>query len=50
MKIRKATIEDAKGICDIYNYYIENTAITFETVAVSEMEMKAVCAYMKSSD
>ena len=40
MKIRKATIEDAKGICDIYNYYIENTAITFETVAVSEMEMK----------
>lgn len=40
MKIRKATIEDAKGICDIYNYYVENTAITFETVAVTETEMK----------
>ena len=40
MKIRKVTLEDAKGICDIYNYYVENTAITFETTAVSETEMK----------
>jgi thioredoxin type arsenate reductase len=40
MKIRKATLEDAKEICRIYNYYIENTAITFETAAVSESEMQ----------
>lgn len=40
MKIRKATLEDAKEICRIYNYYIENTAITFETVAVSQNDMQ----------
>lgn len=40
MKIRKVTLDDAKGICNIYNYYVENTAITFETVAVSESEMQ----------
>lgn len=40
MIIRKVTLDDAKGICDIYNYYIENTAITFETAAVSVSEMQ----------
>lgn len=40
MEIRKATLEDAKGICAIYNYYVEHTAITFETASVSEDEMK----------
>lgn len=40
MIIRKATLIDAKGICDIYNYYVENTATTFETAAISENEMK----------
>lgn len=40
MIIRKATLEDAKGICDIYNYYVENTAVTFEVAPVSEGEMK----------
>lgn len=30
IKIRKATIEDAREILDIYAYYIEKTAITFE--------------------
>ncbi len=40
MKIRKVTLDDAKGICDIYNYYVENTAVTFETSAVSETEMR----------
>lgn len=40
MKIRKVRLDDAKGICDIYNYYVENTAITFETAAVSESEMQ----------
>ena len=40
MNIRKATLDDACEICDIYNYYIENTAVTFETVPVSELEMR----------
>lgn len=40
MKIRKATINDAQGICEIYNYYIENTTVTFETIAVSEIGMQ----------
>jgi len=40
MKIREATLDDAKGICDVYNYYVENTAVTFETQAVSETEMR----------
>ncbi|MDH6535723.1 GNAT family N-acetyltransferase [Parabacteroides sp. 52] len=40
MKIREVTLEDAKEICRIYNYYVENTAITFETAAVSESEMQ----------
>ncbi|MFW9599919.1 MAG: N-acetyltransferase family protein [Bacteroides graminisolvens] len=40
MIIRTVTLDDAKGICDIYNYYVENTAVTFETVAVSESEMQ----------
>jgi len=40
MNIRKATLDDASAICNIYNYYIENTVITFETVFISEIEMK----------
>lgn len=40
MKIRKVTLEDARRICKIYNYYIENTAVTFETTPVPETEMK----------
>ena len=40
MKIRKATLDDAGDICNIYNYYIENTAISFETEPVSEIEMR----------
>ena len=40
MKIRKATLDDADAICNIYNYYIENTAVSFETETVSEIEMK----------
>ncbi len=38
--IRKATVEDAQAICDIYNYYIENTIVTFEEEAVSVAEME----------
>ena len=40
MKIRKVKLEDARRICEIYNYYIENTAVTFETAPVSVEEMK----------
>jgi phosphinothricin acetyltransferase len=40
MNIRKATSDDALAICNIMNYYIENTVITFETVPVSETEAK----------
>ena len=40
MNIRKATLDDACEICEIYNYYIENTAVTFETVPVSELEIR----------
>ena len=38
--IRKVQISDAKAICNIYNYYIQNTIITFEEEPVSEQEMK----------
>lgn len=30
IRIRNATLEDAKQILDIYAYYVEHTAITFE--------------------
>ncbi|MDR1114550.1 MAG: GNAT family N-acetyltransferase [Tannerella sp.] len=39
--IRKATPEDAAGIAEIYNYYVENTNITFETEPVPETEMRS---------
>ena len=38
--IRSATIEDAAQICDIYNYYVLETTITFEEQPVSPEEMK----------
>ena len=40
MNIRKATLDDACAVCNIYNHYIENTAITFETVPISEVEAR----------
>ena len=47
--IREATIEDAAEICSIYNYYIENTVISFEeeSLAVKEMQkrMETVFSY-----
>ncbi|MDR0597300.1 MAG: GNAT family N-acetyltransferase [Treponema sp.] len=38
--IRPATAGDAKSICGIYNYYVKNTAITFEEIPVSINEME----------
>jgi phosphinothricin acetyltransferase len=40
MEIRNATLEDAAAIAGIYNPYVANTCITFETDAVSEDEMR----------
>ncbi|MGK5093261.1 arsinothricin resistance N-acetyltransferase ArsN1 family B [Deltaproteobacteria bacterium TL4] len=37
--IRTAVASDAKGICDIYNFHVENTIITFEETPVREEEM-----------
>jgi L-amino acid N-acyltransferase YncA len=38
--VRKVRIQDAGQISEIYNYYIENTTVTFEEIALSEKEMK----------
>ena len=38
--IRTATAADGKEICDIYNYYVQQTIITFEEELVSATEMQ----------
>lgn len=38
--IRNATLEDAERILEIYNYYVKNTAITFEYETPSLEEFK----------
>lgn len=38
--IRYATIEDTAEICTIYNYYIENTIISFEEQPLSPDDMQ----------
>lgn len=38
-QIRFATPSDAEAVCRIYNHYVENSVITFETEAVSTPEM-----------
>lgn len=37
--LRDARVSDAKRIAEIYNYYIENTIITFEQETVTETEI-----------
>jgi L-amino acid N-acyltransferase YncA len=39
--IRDARTEDAQSICDIYNYYIENSVATFEEDPVSAEDMES---------
>jgi phosphinothricin acetyltransferase len=39
--IRAVTLNDAAAICDIYNYYIANTAITFEEDELNPPAMEA---------
>ena len=45
--IRDAKIEDAGEICAIYNYYIENTIISFEEelLAVADMQKRMETVY-----
>ena len=38
--IRNATPADAIAVCQIYNHYVQNTAITFEEQPVSVEEMQ----------
>jgi L-amino acid N-acyltransferase YncA len=40
MNIRRAAIDDAAAIIDIYNWYVDNTTITFETEAVTVEAMR----------
>ncbi len=40
MNIRPAKIDDALSISQIYNYYVENTVVTFEEEPVSKGEME----------
>lgn len=46
---RSATLSDAKLICDIYNYYIKNTTVTFEKepLATHDMEKRLAAATSK---
>ncbi len=39
--IRKVRVEDAAAICNIYNYYVDDTIITFEEEAVDVAEMES---------
>jgi len=39
MNIRPCLQSDGKAICDIYNYYIEHTVITFEETLVTESDI-----------
>lgn len=36
---RQCTPEDAAAICDIYNYYVRETVVTFEEIPVLEPDM-----------
>lgn len=48
MKIRNCTEKDVSQICEIYNYYIKNTVITFEEIPLEVAEMQSrITAYMK---
>jgi len=47
--IRSATLDDAAGICAIYNPYVLGTTITFEEEAVTDGEMQRRIAEVSSS-
>ena len=39
MEVRPCESRDIEAICDIYNYYIENTVITFDETPLQVFEM-----------
>ncbi|MGL5081475.1 MAG: GNAT family N-acetyltransferase [Microcoleaceae cyanobacterium] len=39
--IRDVTLQDADAICQVYNYYIKNTVVTFEETEVFSAEIQA---------
>lgn len=47
-KIRVAQMQDAKALLDIYAYYVENTAITFEYVVPTIQEFEQRMQYILS--
>ena len=45
MEVRLATPQDAEELLEIYRYYVEHTAITFETQAPSVAEFtERICS------
>ena len=38
--IRDVKIDDAAAVCEIYNYYVEQTVVTFEEEAISQEQMR----------
>jgi phosphinothricin acetyltransferase len=48
--IRAVIAEDAKAICDIYNYYISETVITFEEQTITPADMLTRIEAVQGSD
>ncbi|MCD7971276.1 MAG: N-acetyltransferase family protein [Candidatus Azobacteroides sp.] len=48
--IREVHAKDARRIAGIYNYYIENTVITFETKAIDSIEQAIRIARIREED
>ena len=48
--IRKVEHSDADAICEIYNYYVANTVVTFEEEPVSSTEMRVRIAETLSAE
>lgn len=48
--IRAVRAADAKAICDIYNYYISDTVITFEEQTITPADMLTRIETVQSSD
>ena len=46
--IRTCTSSDAAQICEIYNFYVRETVVTFEEAPVSAEEMMARIAGVKA--
>jgi len=49
LRLRSAVATDAETIADIYNYYIQNTVITFEEEPVSAQTMAARLAEVQNA-